>query len=135
MELLFARGRVDVSRARAAASDYGIKFEADFSLVGAQSIENYVLPRESNGYEGYIRFPFTSEEDKPERPADELRIYFSPRGSQPYRIVFAQVNGEGEIGFDVSDQIWSARIAAQLKATGVVKREIDKPYRADPLDG
>jgi hypothetical protein len=135
MNLIFTHGKVNADRALQAATQYAETYEADFSLVGAQSIANYVLPRESNGHEGYIRFPFPRDDNDLGDVADELRIYFSPRGSQPYQIHFVQSEAEGVIGFDVSSQVWSERIAASLKATGVVKRELAKPYRNDPLNG
>jgi hypothetical protein len=128
MTIEFAEGKVDVERARQAVKECETAYETDLRLVGAQSVASYVLPRESNGYEGYIRFPMLRKDDGLDIVRNDLRIYFSPRAFQPYRLVFVHSDNEGKIGLEISNQSWAHRIAGQLEATGVVKREIPKPY-------
>jgi hypothetical protein len=135
MKILWAQGKIDVDRGLEAVGECEAEFEADPWLANAQSIANYVLPRESNGFEGYLRFPIPREDDDASDEKSELRIYFSPRAMQPYRIVFVHRTSEGLVGFDVFSQLWAHRIAVQLEGTGVLKREIPKPvYGNEPLE-
>jgi hypothetical protein len=135
MKILLAQGKIDVDRAFEAAAECESAFEADPWLANAQSIANYVLPRESNGFEGYLRFPIPRGDDDTSDEKNELHIYFSPRAMQPYRIVFVHRTSGGMAGFDASSQPWAHRVAAQLEATGVLKREIPKPvYGSEPLE-
>jgi hypothetical protein len=135
MKLIFAEGRVDVHRAREACKEVAAAIEENPWIANAQAIANYILPAESNGFEGYLRFPFPSENEKASGERNVLRCYFSPRALQPYRIVFVHVTDEGKIGFDVFSHLWAHQTASQLHATGVWNREVTKPvYGAEPLD-
>lgn len=124
MEIVFKRGNVDIEKARRALINCTAEYQDfDSRKVGAETIANYVLPRESNGFEGYSRYPIPqkSEED---RDTNELHLYFSPRAFQPYRITFIHLVSDGSLGFDVYSEVWARKIAAQLMSTGVVKREV-----------
>jgi hypothetical protein len=128
MKIIFKHGEVDIVKAHRAAIQCAGKYK-DFHSgeVGAEAIANYILPRESNQFEGYLRFPL-AQNSEDDRTRNELHIYFSPRAFQPYRITFVHLALDGTLGFDVYDQEWSQKVAAQLMATGVVKREIEKAY-------
>lgn len=134
MKIIFTSGFVDVSGAAKEVAKYAARYEFNLGLANGISFAEYVMPRESNGHEGYIRFPLEVDERVP-NSSSELHIYFSPRASAPYRINFIYRDEKGSAGFDVYSEIWTHRIAVNLAATGVVKAAIAKVPGSDPLDG
>jgi hypothetical protein len=134
MKILFTSGVIDVEGAAKEVAKYAAHYDANPGVANGTSFAEYVMPRESNGQEGYIRFPLEVNERAP-NSSSELHIYFSPRASVPYRINFVYRDEKGSAGFDVYSQIWTHRVAVNLAATGVVKAAIAKASGSDPLDG
>jgi hypothetical protein len=135
MKLLFIRGDVDVHEAERLVSAHAKFYEANLGVVNGTSPATYVMPRESNRYEGYLRFVFPRREDNAVGSSSELHLYFSPRGTTPYRITFLYLDANGSVGFDLSGALWAHRVAVSLSNTGVLKKEIERAPWADPLDG
>jgi hypothetical protein len=135
MKLLFTRGDIDVREAERLAGDHERFYEANLGIVNATSATTYVMARESNGYEGYLRFIFPARQENVPGSSSELHLYFSPRSKTPYRITFLYLAADGSAGFDLSGALWAHRIAVSLSSTGVLKKEIERAPWADPLDG
>jgi hypothetical protein len=135
MKLLFTRGDIDVREAERLAGDHERFYEANLGIVNAKSSAAYVMPRESNDYEGYLRFVFPPRQEHVPGSSSELHLYFSPRSKTPYRITFLYLAAEGSAGFDLSGAPWAHRIAVSLSSTGVLKKEIESAPWADPMDG
>jgi hypothetical protein len=135
MQVLFVRGNIDVRDAERLARHHERFYESNLGIVNAKSMATYIMPRESNGYEGYLRFVFPSREENLPGSSSELHLYFSPRGRTPYRITFLYSEVEGSAGFDLSGALWAHRIAVSLSSTGVLKKEIEHAPWADPMDG
>jgi hypothetical protein len=134
MELLFSRGNVDTEAAHAQAEQHDRFFEAHVGVINGQSAATYVMPRESNGFEGYLRFIIPPREDSASGSSSELHLYFSPRSLTPYRISFVYLDAHGSAGFDATRELWAHRIAVSLSSTGVLQKEIEHAPWADPLD-
>jgi len=134
MKILFTSGGIDPEMAAKELAKYAAHYESNPGIANGTSFAEYVMPRDSNGQEGYIRFPLEVDGLSPNSSC-ELHIYFSPRASTPYRVGFVYRDAHGTAGFDVYSQIWAHRVAVSLATTGVVKTAIAKAPWNDPLDG
>jgi hypothetical protein len=135
MKVLFTRGDIDIREAEQLAGNHERFYEANIGIVNGTSAATYIMPRESNRHEGYLRFVFPPRPELVPGTSGELHLYFSPRGKTPYRITFLYLSAGGSAGFDVSGALWAHRIAVSLSSTGVLQKEIERAPWADPLDG
>jgi hypothetical protein len=135
MEPLFTRGNIDVREVERLVEHHERFHEANLGIVNAKSVATYIMPRESNGYEGYLRFVFPPRKENVPGSSSELHLYFSPRSRTPYRITFLYSDAVGSAGFDFSGAPWAHRVAVSLSSTGVLQKEIENAPWADPLDG
>jgi hypothetical protein len=83
MKLLFTRGDIDVRDAERLAGDHERFYEANLGIVNATSAATYVMARESNGYEGYLRFIFPARHKKMFRDRRASCIFTSRREVKP----------------------------------------------------
>lgn len=94
--------------------DHGSFFDYGLSI-------DYVTEPAENDVESYLRYQLSCG-----GPSEEIRFYYSPGGSKPYRVEFVFLDWFCGIGFDVTGEDWVEWLNDFWQDCGTAKSCIEK---------